>query len=415
MTTSIKRMPRPERSFAEIFASNMDAPASLVGGDILSLLTTGMHHSPLAVYREYIQNTADATGSLSEPAAVRVEIPINPADRRVTIRDNGPGLTHPGALRELIPIARSRKQRGIDRGFRGIGRLSGLAFVEVVTFRTRIAGTQAVTQVSWNGAVLRARAVQTTETHRIIQECVEVLTLDGGGWPDHFFEVEIVNVARHAAGLILNHDAVRTYIGEVCPVPMAPDFPFTAQVENLFDRNDRSLTLQVVLAGDDAPVTRQHERSIVTSEDREDPFTEFEFFRLPTVDGNGDAAVGWLAHSSYLGTIPKNQVLRGLRAREGNIQIGDEGVFDTFFPEERFNRWCVGEVHIMDHRIMPNGRRDYFKPGPHTKNLENRMEAIVRGIVSRCRKASQTRNRSQRLLAMLHQMESAYDLAPPAT
>ena len=112
--------------------------------------------------------------------------------------------------------------------------------------------------------------------------------------------------------------------------------------------------------------------------------------RIPAIDESSDAAVGWLAHSSYLGAIPKDLGLRGFRAREGNIQIGDEGVFDSLFPEERFNRWCVGEVHIVDPRIMPNGRRDYFEPGPHTRNLENHLEAIIRGIVNRCRKASVT-------------------------
>ena len=31
-----------------------------VGGDILSLITSGMYTSPLSVYREYIQNAADS-------------------------------------------------------------------------------------------------------------------------------------------------------------------------------------------------------------------------------------------------------------------------------------------------------------------------------------------------------------------
>ena len=37
----------------------------------------------------------------------------------------------------------------------------------------------------------------------------------------------------------------------------------------------------------------------------------------------------------------------------GNIRVGDERVFDHLFEEERFNRWCVGEVHILDSRIIP--------------------------------------------------------------
>ena len=388
-----------------------DVSASLVGGDILNLITTGMYHNPLAIYREYIQNTADAAGPSSDPTRIRVKITVDAAERRVTIGDNGPGLSHSDALRDLVPIARSRKHRGTHRGFRGIGRLSGLAFAETVTFRTRTAEKQPITQVRWNGNALRARAVHTIQTERIIQDCVEVSTLESEGWPDHFFEVEIADIARHAAGLILNRDTVRAYIGEVCPVPLAPDFPFASQIEGLLDQADRPLTLYVMLTDDKTPVCRQQGSNILFSENREDPFSEFETLRVPAVDGNGLAAIGWVAHASYLGAIPKALGLRGLRAREGNIQIGDESVFDHLFPEERFNRWCVGEVHILDPRILPNSRRDYFEPGPHTRNLENHLKAIARSIANRCRKASATRNRIRKLSAALNQMESAYDLA----
>ena len=391
--------------------SNRGPLASLVGGDILNLITAGMYHSPLAVYREYLQNAADATGTSPDPAGGRVEITVDTTRRRVTIRDNGPGLSHSDALRELIPIARSRKRRGIHRGFRGIGRLAGLAFAEAVTFRTRASGEQPVSLITWNGNALRARAVQESETDRLIQECVGVATLDGKDWPDHFFEVEVTNVARHAAGLMLNRDVVRAYISEVCPVLMAKTFPFAEQIDDLFDPSSRPLTLEVLLAGDETPIARRLGPRILFSEDREDRFTEFESLRIPAVDRDGTAAVGWVAHSSYLGAIPKGLGFRGVRAREGNIQVGDEDIFDHLFPEERFNRWCVGEVHIVDPRIMPNGRRDYFEPGPHTRNLENHLKAVFRGIASQCRKASSGRNQARKLLSALHQMESAYDLA----
>ena len=47
--------------------------------------------------------------------------------------------------------------------------------------------------------------------------------------PDHFFEVELHGVARHAAGSMLNRDAVRSYVSEVCPVPMAAAFPYARE------------------------------------------------------------------------------------------------------------------------------------------------------------------------------------------
>ena len=103
--------------------------------------------------------------------------------------------------------------------------------------------------------------------------------------------------------------------------------------------------------------------------------------------------------------------MRGVRARVGNIQIGGEGVFDDLFTEQRFNRWCVGEVHIMDSRITPNARRDYFEPSPHLRNLENRLIPVLRDIGTRCRRESTARNRARKALSALCDIEDLYTLA----
>ena len=110
------------------------------------------------------------------------------------------------------------------------------------------------------------------------------------------------------------------------------------------------------------PITRRFSDKIRFSNGREDHFTDFEKIDVPAVDGNGCAAIGWVAHSSYRGVIPKDAGIRGIRARAGNIQVGDETIFDHLFPEDRFNRWCIGELHIVDPRIIPNGRRRKLRP-----------------------------------------------------
>ena len=63
--------------------------------------------------------------------------------------------------------------------------------------------------------------------------------LPGQGYPAHFFEVEVGGVGRHAMGMILNREAVQTYIGEVCPVPMSPMFPFARKVKNFSAKMNR--------------------------------------------------------------------------------------------------------------------------------------------------------------------------------
>ena len=71
----------------------------------------------------------------------------------------------------------------------------------------------------------------------------------------------------------------------------------------------------------------------------------------------------------------------------------------------------MGELHILDHRIVPNARRDYFEPGPHLRNLENHLLPILRGIGEKCRAASAARNRKRKALSALSSIEETYELA----
>lgn len=384
---------------------------ALSGAGLLSLVTTGMYDSPLSMYREYIQNAADAVSRSGYADAPRVEIAIDVNARSVRIRDNGPGLAPREAIVRLLPIGRSAKTLGLDRGFRGVGRLAGLAFANTVTFRTRAREDQEVTRVTWHSDRLPELTSTDSELEQAIIDCVDVESLSGVDYPDHFFEVEVNEVARHSAGLLLNRNAVREYIGEVCPVPMSAEFRFAEEIQGLFDGVDLPLTLDVQLEGDSGPIERPYGETIQLSASKEAEFTVFQTVHIPSLDAECDAAIGWIAHSPYLGAIPKSLRVRGIRARVGNIQIGDEAVFDNLFAEERFNRWCVGELHILDPRIIPNARRDYFESGPHLRNLENQLIPVMRDISSKCRRESTGRNRARRALSTLCNVEDLYSLA----
>ena len=385
-------------------------PGVTVGPSILGLVTSGIYDDPLAIYREYIQNAVDEL-SRQNGLEGKVEITVDPRQKRVSICDNGPGLTYQECLEDLVPIALSKKCLGRDRGFRGIGRLSGLVFAESVRFLTRASAREPVTRVVWSRTGLADGTDSRQATEQGFQNWVSVETLDDFDCPEHFFRVELEGVSRHAAGMLLNREAVRGYISEVCPVPLAQAFPFCKQTQEIFPPQQSPYSLWVTLDGEEQPVHRQYASTITLAGNKEDHFQEFEEVHVPSIDGRGDAAVGWIAHSSYLGAIQKGNRIRGIRARIGNIQVGDEGVFDHLFEEERFNRWCVGEVHILDSRIIPNGRRDYFERDPHLRNLENHLAPIFGQITARCRTASSNRNREKRLVSAIGDLEDMYELA----
>jgi hypothetical protein len=121
-----------------------------------------------------------------------------------------------------------------------------------------------------------------------------------------------------------------------------------------------------------------------------DPFSELEFVQIPGVDG-AIAAVGWILHHGYTGSIPAAALVKGLRLRSGNLQVGDGSLFEDSFPEVRFNGWTVGEIHIVDRRLVPNGRRDNLEENVHLHNLLNYVAPIAKEISQRCRLSSAER------------------------
>ena len=140
MSTALIKLHAPETPW-----SFRDQPI-VVGKDILEVLSNAMYVDPLAIYREYIQNAADAIDearrtsvlSLKETGTVEIEIDIE--KRTATIRDNGTGISAAEFESRLTSFGASVKRGTNSRGFRGVGRLSGLAYCQELLFRSRSAG-----------------------------------------------------------------------------------------------------------------------------------------------------------------------------------------------------------------------------------------------------------------------------------
>ena len=71
-------------------------------------------------------------------------------------------------------------------------------------------------------------------------------------------------------------------------------------------------------------------------------------------------ALLWYAKTDYSGTI-LDDLIKGIRIRQGNILIGDKFTSNQYFKEERFNGWLLGELYIIDDGFIPNARRDDFE------------------------------------------------------
>jgi molecular chaperone HtpG len=380
--------------------AHLDPEVIRVGADIVELLTSGMYVSPITIFREYVQNAADAidlarsAGLLTPRERGKVQIEIDHPNRSVTIRDNGAGLPAAQAADVLLAIGGSAKRGTTARGFRGVGRLSGLAYCRELTFRTKAAGEPVETVVTWDALALRksiASAPSATDVREVVASSVFVESSPAVDLNAHFFEVTLYGVIRHRQDLLINEHAIAHYLSQVAPVPFSPEFSFGTKIADMLSAADHA-TPPIDLTVGTQLIFRPHRDTIrQPGTDKFFNISEVEFFELLDVDGNV-GAVGWLGHHEYLRSISVTLGVRGLRARIGDTQIGESDIFDQSFREPRFNGWTVGELHVLDRRILPNGRRDNFEVNHHSNNLLVQLGTLTANISHRCRTSSITRN-----------------------
>ncbi len=392
MTTALVSLPQ-----LEIKWSRPEQPL-LVGKDILELLSTSMYVDPMCMYREYIQNSADAIDVANSAGVLRgagqVSIRIEQSARTVFIRDNGSGLGKEQFVHQLTALGGSKKRGTKARGFRGVGRLAGLAFCQELIFRSRQNGENTVNELRWDSREVRSLlrdADSSSDLREIVGKTIQTREVPGRNWPERFFEVELRGVVRHRDDRLLNEDQVANYLGQVAPVPFSRNFQFADQIRSFLESHGvRLATIELEVTGRGL-IYRPHQNSMAMGKSATTRFQELSTMYTPGRDGDVAAAT-WILHHDYLGAFPSNSLVEGWRFRCGDIQVGDNTLLQSLFPEARFNGWCVAETHILDPRILPNGRRDHFEQNTYYFDLINHLAPHARDIAQRCRASSIARN-----------------------
>jgi hypothetical protein len=377
----------------------------VVGKDILELLSTSMYVDPMTIYREYVQNAADSidearvAGVLPESHPGSVEITIEPLSRTVRIRDNGMGLTVREFAPRLTAFGASAKRGSGSRGFRGVGRLAGIGYCQSLIFRSRAQGENEVSELRWDCKKLKdvlRDGNLTGDLGDIVRETASCRRIAPSGYPDRFFEVELQGIVRHRDERLLDSTAIESYLSQIAPVPFSPDFKHAREIADTLRPKVSLGEIELRLLPSNTQVYRPHRNELSLGPGKVLAFDGLEWFTIPAADGRV-AAVGWILNHSYGGALPPRTLMKGLRLRVGNIQVGDDRLLEEQFLEPRFNSWSVGEIHVIDPRIVPNGRRDHFEQTIHYHDLVMHVLPKARELSQRCRTSSIKRNTERQL------------------
>jgi molecular chaperone HtpG len=376
-----------------------------IGKDVIELLTSGMYVSPVSIFREYVQNAADSLDAANAEDRT-VSIDFDHGARSVVIRDEGTGIRAADVTDILLAIGGSSKRGTSARGFRGVGRLSGLAYCRELEFRTKAAGEKIVTALKWDCRKLREMLTSRSGISELQDIISAVVTVSSEAVPDaaeHFFEVRMTEVMRLRNDMLLNEHLLAAYLSQVAPVPFHPEFTLAETIRSELDRHGSRRPIRLLVAGEQVfrPFRDQIEQA---GTDKTIKIERIEFFQIADVDGEV-GAVGWLGHHEYVRSISSMLGVRGLRARVGDLQVGEANLFDECFKEPRFNGWTIGEIHIIDRRVVPNARRDNFEANHHFANLLVQIGPIAAAIASRARTSSISRTAAQTVQNVIDEAE----------
>jgi molecular chaperone HtpG len=392
----------------------------VVGKDILELLANAMYVDPLTIYREYIQNAADAIDearqaglSMDDPHIV---IALDHADRTVRIRDNGESISNSEFVNRITAIGASHK-RGTDlRGFRGVGRLSGLGYCQELVFRGKAEGDPKVVEVSWNSRALKEKIRDLNYAGSLIDIIREIVTYTekpAADKSERFFEVEMRKVGRLKNDLLMNEQSIRSYLSQVAPVPFHPEFSFGEQIQSFLSARGIRPPVRIELNDNAGQIFHRARNTIEFNPKVADNLRNIEFLEIAGDDGEL-AAFGWLCDHAYMGAIPKKLGLGGIRLRAGNIQVGDELLLAPLYPEQRFATWTIGDIHVSNKKIIPNGRRDDFEHTIHYTWLQSELTLKASELTHRIRTRSQQRQRLRNVQIHFQTINDWFGLAEKA-
>lgn len=346
-----------------------------IGKNAIENLTIGMYENDNIIFREYIQNSADSIDKAIQQGLItkeeaEIEIYIDNKNKTISIHDNALGVSVDDFERKLKSIADSDKNRNEDKGFRGIGRLGGLAYCDKLIFTSSFKGENIKSTMTWDATLLRTVLNDSNERISASDLVEQVTSFEQETCAEHlhFFEVKLIGVLQENEDL-LNEEKVCEYLECVAPVQYKSTFNLQKFIYEYATNNNFKID-EYKIRVNRTYLFKPYSVNIYNSKkngkknvknEKIDKIERLEFVKILSKNGEVLAWM-WYGISNFNGVIDKVNEMRGIRIRKENIQIGDSNtlVTNNYFKESRGNNYFIGEIFALSKDLVPNARRDYF-------------------------------------------------------
>ena len=362
----------------------------IIGVNILETLTTGMYYDSRVIFREYIQNSCDQidvavrNGLLSQGEG-QVDIWIDEDQRSISIEDNATGISKTKFKQTLYNIGDSQKTLGEDKGFRGIGHWCGLGYCKTLVFTTKIKGENTESVMTCNAEKMRQMLIDhNTRIKRysiddVLSATISFNTNLQKNVEDHYFKVVMLGITDTNDHL-LNRSELKNYLSFVAPVPYANTFIYRKDIYNHANKHNVKID-EYHIAVDAEPIEKKYTTHFETSKGRDD-ISGIDFVDIH--DDNG-TLIAWLWYglSKFIARIDEDCIMRDIRLRKDNIQIGDSTVLKNISRrgDKIGTNYTIGEVFAISKLLIPTSQRDYFEDNNERKILERNLHDFFTGTL----------------------------------
>ena len=374
----------------------------VIGKNVIENLTTGMYEDPKIIFREYIQNSADQIDKAIETGLLKqgegyIDINLDYQSRKISIKDNATGISKENFIKILSDIANSEKDRDKDKGFRGIGRLGGLAYCEKLIFKSSFYGEETESEMIWDGLKLKEILNDNTNKIEAAELIKEIITTNLGvaHKDEHYFEVILERIYEENNEL-LHEKEVEQYLQAVAPVPYASSFYFRSEIKKYADNHNFKIDeYSIYLNGKE--ILKPYRIDIYEGDINNKKICDkIKGLQFEIIEYD-NTIYGWMWYgvSRFEKQMQSINIMRGIRLRKENIQIGDEEICKKFFTkteDQRFSFYFFGEIHAVSKGLIPNSRRDYFGESDTLKKFERLIKEDFCKLKDLCYDASKYRN-----------------------
>lgn len=390
-----------------------------VGSFFLETLTTGMYEQPLHCIREYVQNGYDAINDAirdglikKEAASILLTVGGTDRNRSITIRDNGTGISAAHAYSRLVSLGASRKNPNLHAGFRGIGRLAGIAYCGTLRFKTKASGEAVGTIIEYDCGKIRGYLKPGADPQdvRVVMRAAVTQREFKEDPDDHYTEVEMESLTP--VGLeFTNLETLHPYLRQVCPVAYGDNFDYSDRINALaatYGETIGVVQVETRIKREKVQIHKPYKNEAAAGK-KPATLTDIETFI-----SKEHGWYGWIGVSDFPGEIT-DETVAGVRFRMKNIQVGDARIMMNLAEqltdsgsERRLARWAVGEIFITNTEVVPNARRDGFEETPAWRNAAADIkETVLKRIIRLIRSSSDSRSALKSAETFIDELKTA--------